>query len=293
MRKLLKTAIVVLVLGCAGYSFMVWHNNRPLAAPAQADLAAALDRSIAWLDAHEQTIMSSTNQMLWWMIQQSAQYSAEPRLRELAAMYKQQRSIKAHGNMWRQLFYPNTWNPIRFEDIASLPYYNQHFLYAITCDPDLGRIPQISAQNSSAFCNQHRLSPACVTHQLMGIRFLQESGCGNAEQLRDTVKQLQRRIRRQLTWDPRVVDVYLQRVMMLAESGAAATIKPVWLQRVLDAQQSDGGWGNFQPLIPVGSGRYLGLGHRGFTIQRPASNFHATAQGVLLLSILTATDNPV
>ena len=98
--------------------------------------------------------------------------------------------------------------------------------------------------------------------------------------------QLQHRIQRQLTWDPRVVDGYLQRVLMLAESGNADAIKPVRLQNIIETQRPDGGWSGIDALLPVGNGRYLAFGSRGFTISRPASDFHATAQDVLLFSIL-------
>lgn len=63
----------------------------------------------------------------------------------------------------------------------------------------------------------------------------------------------------QLTWDVRVVDVYLQRVLMLVDSGARSRVKPVWLSRVLKAQSKDGGWSAFQALIQVGPELAMGF----------------------------------
>ncbi len=286
MRKLLNSALVLILLLCCGYAYLVWQNNRPVTAPTRAELKATFDRSIEWLENNEDTIMASSNEMLWWMIQQAAEHSREPRLERLFSRYEDERLNKAYRNFWRPLFYPGTWAPVRFEDIVSFPYYNWHFIYAITCDAQLGQVPEIAAQNAPGFCDQRPLSPACVTHQLMGIRLLQQSECGNPDELQDTVEQLQQRIRRQLSWDPRVVDVYLQRVLMLAESGDTGSIKPVWVKNVMDAQRPDGGWSGREPLLPLGAGRHLGFGSRGFTIMRPVSDFHASAQGVLLFSIL-------
>ncbi|UCE75891.1 MAG: hypothetical protein JSU62_08375 [Gammaproteobacteria bacterium] len=238
--------------------------------------------------------MANTNEVLWWMIQQAAEHSADARLQRLFGRYEEKRIGKAYGNIWRPLFYPGTWTPVKFEDIASFPDYNQHFVYAITCDKELEQVPGIAAQNRVGFCDPRPLSPACVTHQLMGIRFLQRSECGNPDELQATVEKLQQRIHRQLTWDPRVVDVYLQRVLMLAESGDARSIKPIWVQNAMEAQRPDGGWSGIEPLLPLGAERYLAFGSRGFTIIRsPVSDFHATAQGVLLFSILVqaATDS--
>jgi len=289
MRKLLGSVIALIVLAVLGYGYLVWQNNRAVVAPDPGQLKAALDSSIDWLESNQDGILGTLNPMLWHMIQRAAELSDDRRLKQLFERYEQRYLREAYNNPWRPLFYPGTWTAVRFEDMASWPYYNWHFMYAITCDKELQQAPAIAAQNEPGFCDQRRLSPACVTHQLMGIRLLQDRGCGNPVELQDTVQQLQQRIYRQLTWDPRVVDVYLQRVLMLAESGAGESIKPVWVQNIIDAQQPDGGWGGFDPRIPIGSGQYLGFGGRGFNIGRAKSDFHATAQGVLLFSILTSS----
>lgn len=75
------------------------------------------------------------------------------------------------------------------------------------------------------------------------------------------------------------------------DSGARDRVKPVWakpawLRRVLDAQTADGGRSGMQPLLPLGNGRVLGFSQRGVGMGEPCANFHVTAQGVLLLSLL-------
>ena len=129
------------------------------------------------------------------------------------------------------------------------------------------------------------IRPACVTHQLMGYRMAQRNQCA-IDNLDGNISVLQKTIEKQLRYDPRVVDVYVQRVLMLIDSSARERIKPRWLERVIDAQQKDGGWSDVQPLIPVGSDKYFGFNANGVTIAEPVSNFHATAQGVLLTSLL-------
>jgi len=56
----------------------------------------------------------------------------------------------------------------------------------------------------------------------------------------------------------------------------------------VDAQQDDGGWSHFEPLLPLGAVRYFGYGQKIFAIKQPLSSFHMTAQGVLLFSLLTS-----
>jgi len=120
---------------------------------------------------------------------------------------------------------------------------------------------------------------------LMGYRMAQRSQCP-IDNLEANIAVLQKTIEKQLRYDPRVVDVYIQRVLMLVDSGARDRVQSRWLERVIDAQQKDGGWSDVQSLIPVGGDKYFGLNANGVTIAEPVSNFHATAQGVLLMSLL-------
>jgi len=267
------------------YAYQVWNNNRNVDVPETRQYDVTLEKAISWLEQNRDRILTTGNPVLWYLIQRSAEITDDRRLQDLFAAYDQ-RYLENRRNIWRPMFHPGTWVPVRFEDISGFSYYNWYFIYAILCDKKLGDVPAISAQNDTSFCDQHPFKPACVTHQLMGIRFLQRSGCGDPEQLRDKSRRLQDRIYRQLILDPRVVDVYMQRVLMLVESGAGKRIKPVWIRNLVEAQQADGGWSPHEPLLPLGGGYQFGYGPNLFSLSRPRSSFHTTAQGVLLFSLL-------
>ena len=286
MRVVLRVICGGIALLVISGSYFVWHNNRSVAPPTHRQLGVTLENGIQWLTSHRQNILRISNPMLWRMVQRAGTITNDPRLKMLFTDYAKRYLDMQPNNIWRPLFYPNSWLPIRFDDIADLPYYNLHFIYAYTCDPDLAKIPKIAAQNDPSFCDQHPLRPACVTHQMMGLLLLKRSQCGNQVVLGENIKALQQRIHTQLTWDPRVVDVYMQRVLMLVESGASDAVKPVWLQALIAAQQKDGGWSPFMPLIPVGGDRSIGV-DRLPGIRSPRSSFHTTAQGVLLFALLT------
>ena len=289
MRKLWWVVSFTVALLASGYAYLAWNTNRPVAALEQEQLQATLENSIQWLEKNRDKILAESNPMLWRMIQLAAEISGDNRLQQLFVSYEQRYLEKSRNNPWRPLFYPGTWVAVRFEDISGFPYYNWHFIYAILCDKELEQVPEIAIQNDPGFCDRHPLRPACVTHQLMGIRLLQLSECSDPAQLDDTVQRLQQRIRKQLLLDPRVVDVYMQRVLMLEESGAGNLVKPVWIRNLVDAQRADGGWSPFEPLLPLGGGRYFGYwGKKIFAIKQPRSSFHMTAQGVLLFSLLTS-----
>jgi hypothetical protein len=287
MRILLYGLGLCLLLPAALYGALVWENNRTAPPPTEAALAAALEDGIQWLEQHQDSILRNQTAMLWWMVQQSAQRTQDPRLVALFDRYRRQVLEPNPSYLWQPLFDRDAWVPLRDESVKPLSYYYLLILHGLTCDAELGALPLVREQMQADFCpSRYPLRPACVTHQTIGMRFMQERGCGEKAEVDQVVHSLQDRIARQLTWDPRPVDVYLQRVLMLVESGQVERVKPVWLQRVLDAQLDDGGWGDFHPLLPLGNGKHFGFSGRGVSIGTPDPSFHATAQGVLLLSLL-------
>ncbi len=287
LKKLFFPVLSILLVVVGIYAGLLWQNNRSVAPVSKAEIQQSLSVGIAWLLEHKGKILKESNPMLWWMVQQSAIASGDPGLYKLFASYETVYLKNRRNNIWRPLFYENTWSPVDYETIRQFPYYNKHFLYALNCDRDLEKYPEIRTQNEADFCNSHPLRPACVTHQLMGIRMLQRKKCGVPDELDNTVSILQQRIRNQLFYDPRVVDVYIQRVLMLIESGSADTLKPVWLRQVLRAQSEAGGWSNFDPLLALPGGWSLGFSQRGIGIQKQRDTFHATAQGVMVMSLLS------
>lgn len=286
MKKALLT-LTLIALGSlsASYAGLFYANNRDSAWPEQTRIQAAFAAGVGWLQAHREEILRQNNSALWWMVQQSAEHTRDPALLELFSDYRS-RHLERGRNVWLPLFYPGRWVPLTPGDTAKFDDYQEHFLYAISCDPDLGQSPLIQAQLDTGYCDQYPLRPACVTHQMMGFRMMQRSGCGDAQATAAAVERLQARIVHQLTWDPRVVDVYLQRVLMLVESGAKQQVHATWLNRVLAAQQPDGGWSNTESLLSLPGDRTLGFDARGLTLKPARSTFHTTAQGVLLVGLL-------
>ncbi len=90
----------------------------------------------------------------------------------------------------------------------------------------------------------------------------------------------------QLTIDFRLVDVYIQRLLMLYETGNHQNIRSRWIARFLEAQIADGGWVTWLLAMPVGQERVLSISSNGVSAGKLQSNFHSTAQGVLLTTYL-------
>ncbi len=284
LRNLLLLFIGLLLLTGA---IMIKNNNRVEVAPTKEELAASLEKAIQYLDANRDRLLAQRDPILLWMIQESGGLTKDERLQTMAAAYV---AALSATSPWQHLFKRESQTPLRMEILTTLPDYNLHFLYGLTCDERLGAMATVQQQNEPDFClKKHPFSPICRTHQLMGVRLMQRRGCGDKSHNAALAAGMQQKIQTELTWDPRVVDLYLQRILVLVESGALPElIKPAWLRNVLTAQLPDGGWGNFQPLIPMWKSRAIGFTAKGVWLARPQSTLHATVEGVFLMSLLTS-----
>ncbi|MCB1743793.1 MAG: hypothetical protein KDK91_25685 [Gammaproteobacteria bacterium] len=271
------------------YVVLVLDNNLGRDSVARQDVLDSLERSIVWLNENRAQLLENRNAMLWWMVKRSLDLTDDARLAALFADYEQRQLASRRASYWRALFDPGYIPALSPDSIAHLPDYNQYFLYGLSCSQALAESRVISAQFSTDFCSrQHPFGPACVTHQMMGILLRQQRNCGSPDELHEQIATLQAVVLRQLTWDPRVVDVYVQRVLMLVQTGASERVKPRWLYRLLRAQHRSGAWGDFQPLVTLGKDLHLGFNRKGIAVGAHRASFHTTAQGLLLTATLAA-----
>lgn len=287
MRKAVLIMGAVFLLLCLFAGYQLWQNHKSVGYPDKVRLKESLNLGIAWLEEHRDEVLASNNPMLWWMVKESAELNHNAALERLFLEYKTRYLDTNPMSPWAHLFFTGARVPLYAAELQELPDYNVFFLYGLSCSGDLAQVDMIKQQLAADFCDAHHpISPACATHQLMGARFMQRRHCDIAL-ANELVGVLQERIVTQLTWDVRVVDVYLQRVLMLVDSGAGSRVKPIWLSRILDAQGKDGGWSSFQALVPVWSELAVGFSGAGIGLEKEEqANFHATAQGVLLMSLL-------
>src|SRR5262249_55943121 len=171
--------------------------------------------------------------------------------------------------------------------------YNRLFIYGATCNDSVRDDPQVVELLSPAACGSTLdgiRSPWCRTHQLMGLRLIQRNHCEPDEQIARTVASVQNAVRREQKWDFRLEDAYIQRVMMLVESGRRQEVKAVWLQRIVAAQGQDGGWSGQETIVELTGNRELSWKAHLYPVmgERRPSNLHATAQALYLLALWRA-----
>jgi hypothetical protein len=295
---LVVMAVAVFICCCE------YKNSRNVSFPADAQLRSGLSRASAWVFANRERILSEDNAMLWLFVREAGRTSGESRWLELAGDYQ---SKHADSWVWRYLFDSSgraavAWVNIHFPD--NMPDYNRLFIYGATCNASARVDPAVAALLSPSACDRGLMwlrSPWCRTHQLMGLRFVQKNHCEPDAAIAETVTQVQNLILSELKWDFRVEDAYIQKVLMLVESGRRKDVKAAWLRKILDAQRADGGWDGVDNIARLPGDWVLcwadGSLYPRITRQR-ASNFHATAQGLYLLALwlnndaVTASDIP-
>jgi hypothetical protein len=196
--------------------------------------------------------------------------------------------------MWRFIFDPASGQLVlgRLVDLHTMPDYDRLIFYGTTCNAWAREDEDVRALLSPSACDRRPLwhgNPWCRTHQLVGLRFVEKNRCESDEETAVTVRTIEDRIRDELSWDFRVEDAYIQRALLLVESGRGQDVKPVWIRRILDAQRADGGWDGADVLAPLPGGKVLGWSSGSLypqILSPPASNFHATAQALYLLALL-------
>jgi hypothetical protein len=288
----LALGIAVLVLaGVASLLYSEHQNSAEVAAPSPAELRASFDRASAWIERNRDAVLHENNSMLWLFVRNAAQLSKDQRLGALAGEYQ---ARSANGTI-AQFFFDSTGSDrIRGASLAlsdDWQGYQRLFVYGATCNVPLRFDPQVAALLAPSACESGHAglrNPWCRTHQLMGLRFVQKNHCEPDDDTARTIEAVQGGILTELQWDFRVEDAYLQKLWTLIESGRRNEVKAIWVRRILDAQLADGGWSGADVVAPLPGGRAIAW--RGGLLPRvevmPASNFHATAQGVYLMALL-------
>lgn len=306
-NKWLQCATAGLVLVVVGVVLAIAATvlvaNRDVPAPSASQWQLSHQRSVQWLREHESEVLRDGNAALWWMLQTAAQTTNDPYLVDLVA-----RATVLHyprperTSPWKRLVHPQAEVVAGLVNTAQLEPYQRFFYHAATCVP-----VALADGDTRVFLSQNTCrpqwravamqDPVCSTHQLMGIALIKRMSCPRPDALPDLEQSLRADIAQQLTWDVQVRDAYIQRVLTLVWLGGSDRVKAVWLTRVLAAQGADGGWSGGRQVPEWLS--YLqpnalraALSGAGFknSAQTPyPSEFHATAQGILLSALLSRT----
>lgn len=256
----------------------------------KAQLQQSHEAAVRWMTDHEGAVLEDPNSALWYMVREAATITGDPRLMSLVQRYLEiwfPADRYQHG--WRNAFAPASQEPVDLEQLASAQKYQQFLMYSVTCDPRLLSWPSVQEHLGSGACPITVLSAlkesACSSHQLMGLNWLKERKCQPPGiDLQKSIDQTRADVRQLLWLDFRVRDVYLQRALTLWSGGYRQDVPSDVLSRIVGAQLPDGGWGDQHVMLDRPF--YLAMGGRkGLTTSPGDSDFHATAQGLLLTAL--------
>lgn len=283
----LFTLLALAAVTVLSYGIMVYKHNREAPRPEQQQLKLAYQNAVSWLEATQDEHLRNYNSILWSFLEEAAQVNNDFRLARIVSKYKGQSVAR---QAWTYNFFDHT-RPIAAAEVAALmrsdlPNYNKHFLYALSCDRAAASSQVIQKQMQKNFCYSSPPHSSCTTHQLMALEMMLDRRCGDTAAILPVVEHLHHLITLQLNYDPRLGDVYIQRLMMLAKTGKIATLKPVWIQQMLDTQLDSGAWEQFDPIFSLGDGYRFGFTYKFLGVRRPEPNLHVSAQAILLLAIL-------
>ncbi len=287
------------VLVVAAWGWTLRQVNRDMPPMPQQEALTSFQRSVAWLQNNEPVVLQDGNAALWWMVDAAAKRSGDPYLAQLVERYLAQvfQGVQAQSP-WLRLVRPQAQVARDLPLPEQLVDYQKHLLSAATCQaaPSLG-------DHDHAFLETNLCRPmltkvwlgdrVCSTHQVVALLIQQRNRCASPTGLARLQSELLDDIQTQTSLDPFMRDATLQRVLVLAWAGNGQRIAPSWVLRVRDAQHADGGWAGeaslpewpafLQPrLLKSLAARALGRPPR-TTIP---SDFHATAQGMLLMALL-------
>jgi hypothetical protein len=150
--------------------------------------------------------------------------------------------------------------------------YQRWLAYAIA--PGKVTLPE---KNYKALLDPEMNSFRHLSHQLLAIYILQQTGGYKEKNLDELSDRLCERIAGEMTLDFRVTDLYIQRVASLLVVGRSDLVKRRWVERIMAYQSHDGGF----PFAWYG----WGPGAIAFGDFRPSTD-HSTIQAVWLLYML-------
>ena len=199
-NQIVKRAIpilgAVMISLLAGYLGSCYVNNRNIPYPDIAEVKGSYLKGSAWLARHRAELLNIENPMLWWMVKYANDVYQNPDIDSVYRKYEKSRVEPRPYSPWLGLFKKGSWVPLKYDSIRQLPYYYKYLIATLYCDKDLLSTPSIARQNNPSFCSTsgYWYRPACATHQLMGLRFLQDGKCDLVDDLEGKIEAVQRKI---------------------------------------------------------------------------------------------------
>jgi hypothetical protein len=301
-RRFLWRASFVLVSLTVAYVAWCWSASHSGSMASVEERRHAWQHALRWVSDNESQLLENPNSALWWMLHHAAEVSNNPHLRSLVHrhIFILYGEGKDEHMPWRRMIDVDAQvsiNQLPMDALLDMVPYQRDFLHATLCAPVHTPDQAVSGEFLQRnLCRPNLLhvvlrDKVCATHQLMALQVHRQSRCDGPQPSPALRAELIHDVQAQLFWFPWFEDADLQRVLMVYWQQGPSGVNPAWFNRVLKAQRTDGGWSGERQV--VGAPAWLqpaafrqGLDRlRGEPIRPLTSDFHASAQGVLLLAL--------
>jgi hypothetical protein len=272
-RKIGRSFLIVAAVSLALMGLAVALNNISLQSVSReqftSQLDQALERGTAWVAAHADGMLEDRNSALFHMLAEMNARKPDARFRRLTERFLSQ----AGDSLWRKLVGDTgSASAPDLQGFDRLQDYQRWILFAIAPD----RVP-LSDEDKRRMFAPDEYHWGSLTHQLFAV-YLFRRFQGTSPATETLMSHLCERIAAEAFWDVRVTDLYLQRSAFLLAAGRPDLVRRRWVERVMAAQQGDGGW--------VSGWHGWGPGLMAFSWSRRSSNAHTTVQGIWILHLL-------
>jgi hypothetical protein len=286
---------ILLASSIAIATFVILHNFDSRRVD-QRDIHQSFEQAVDWMRKNEPALLKDQNTFLWWMVSEAALLSRDGYLLDLTERRRVAALSRRGENLWDDLLF----GPIRSVSLNTAAQvgtgYKYMYLYALTCDETLLADRKLRRHLESSFCGPLAKTlltdPHCITHQLIGSEFLTMRQCKVGVSVADR-ERLHEKLTNQLFFDPRVGDAFVQGLMVLAMTGKCELIRHAWLRSALQQQLKDGGWSGADATFRWGDDIQGITAAYHIDVSVATSNFHTTAQGLLLMAKLDSAPHCV
>lgn len=275
-QRLRRLALVAALLMAAVVGWFIYDNNVSRSGASLSEFQAELDEALAsgmqWVERDQVYLSGSgANEALIYMIRHMHERHPNATFEEMLANYR--RTHRHSSQIYRRMIDPAAKiEGVDLEMIRRNSDYQRWIAYGL--DPDEAPLTPEDEQSMLDPGDHHRGS---LTHQIFALMHVREHGL-TEHQLDELIDTLCERIAFEACLDFRVTDLYLQRVAFLLAAERPDLVKRRWIERILAAQQPDGGFLN--------SWHGWGPGVASWRSNDTKPTAHATVQGVWILYLL-------
>jgi hypothetical protein len=276
LRRIVLTILMLVIFILISFAVAVAYNNISLWS--NKTFAHRLDSAIKnaeeWVKTHRSEILEEKNAALLTMLRECNDINSNPVFADITTSFLNTR-MTHYSRCWKREIDPN-WQITESElnQLIDKEYLdNKWALYAIAPDKT-----KFDAEKSGLFDKQrwHRRQ---LTHQLFALTMLCDR-YDSSERIKTLIQKLCDRLKGDMTYSLPVVDIYIQCPTFVLRAGFPEKVRRRWIERIIDEQQSDGGWNDRWFCFTTTRSQFV------FGIDETPSDQHATVQAVLALYLV-------